>query len=198
MLFLKVIIHLSPLCKENSFGSIQANISPWYFVSKIQEDFEYFLIHSSGRWLHSGKFISTFPKLRGTLRPRGAAGLCILPAHPASVSARASHSQALCLPASMILLPWWKTERKNNRILSRSSLRANSDKMLFSPWFGDSRWLLLVPGEAENVKMFLKFFQLVWKPWVSGSKVVSHALAQTFLSWGTILWVTQRKRSVLM
>lgn len=143
-----------------SFGLIQANIFRWYFVS-TQDDFQYFLINSNDRrnwWLHSGKFVSTFPKLWGTLRPWAPAGLCILPAHPASVSARASHSQALCVLAPMILLPWWKTERKNNRILSRSALRANCDKMLFSPRFGDSCWLLLVLGDPENVKIFLKFF----------------------------------------
>lgn len=99
--------HVSPLSMQRLRFLVLLgwfNIFRWYFTSKIQADLEHFLMHSSGRrnWLlHSGKFISAFPKLWGTLRPRAPAGLCILPAHPGPCL------RVLAIPRPFVSSPGW-------------------------------------------------------------------------------------------
>lgn len=88
----------------SSLGLIRANIFRRYLVSKIREDFEYFLIHFLIVTLR--EVYLDIPRAPGHFKARAPAELCILPVHPASVSACASHSQALCVLAPMIALPW--------------------------------------------------------------------------------------------
>lgn len=200
MLFMKITVHLSCLWKQRILVLIQANIfystQNWYFVSKMQEYFEYFLIHSNG--MTNGMLCSVQQSKHSVLGEFKATD-SRMAVHPARCIQQLclcvlAIALALCLSLLDDTAAMVKNRQKEQQDIVRFwSVCQQWQNVVFSSAWG-SCWLLLVLGEPEHIKMCLKFFQLVWKPWVSERKVMSHAPAQTFLSWRMILWVTQRKK----